>query len=157
MEKVLINKPLKDLSPSEWEALCDGCGKCCLHKFEDEDAKVHFTDVACKLFNSNTCRCKKYKKRHEYVKDCLSLTKRSVAKMNCLPQTCAYRLRYEGKPLKWWHYLVCGDRQMVHKAGISARGRVISETGLSQEEIEDRIVSWPNHKKALRKKGLVKG
>jgi len=119
---------LHTLDRQEWEALCDGCGKCCLHKVEDADSgRIWPTNVACKLLDLATCRCADYRNRRKYVPDCLRLTPDLAATLDWLPQTCAYRLRAEGQPLPEWHYLVCGDREAVHRAGASVRGKAISE------------------------------
>lgn len=144
------------MSMKEWEALCDGCGKCCLNKFEDDDNHVEFTDVCCKLLDQKTCQCSNYVGRKKIVKDCMNLKRTGMEQLNCLPRSCAYRLLHNGDDLKWWHYLVCGDRKMVHKAGMSVKGRCISEVGLSDEEIEYRIVNWPNNIRAQRREGLKK-
>jgi hypothetical protein len=121
-------KPLDQLNRAEWEALCDGCGKCCLHKIEDEiSGEVHATNVACRLLDRHSCRCSNYKGRRAFVPDCIRLTADKVGKLDWLPQTCAYRLRAAGRPLPQWHYLVCGDREEVHRAGMSVRGWTISE------------------------------
>jgi uncharacterized cysteine cluster protein YcgN (CxxCxxCC family) len=121
--------PLDRLDREEWEALCDGCGKCCLHKIEDErSGEVHATNVACKLLDRDSCRCTNYSIRHRFVPDCIRLTPGEVGKLAWLPATCAYRLRDEGKPLPDWHYLVSGDRESVHRAGMSVRGWTVCET-----------------------------
>lgn len=121
-------KPLAALDRAEWEALCDGCGKCCLHKLEDADTgEVHATNVACKLLDRHTARCTNYRGRKAYVPDCVRLTSSKVGALAWLPSTCAYRLRSEGKPLPEWHYLVCGDREAVHRAGMSIRGWTVGE------------------------------
>lgn len=122
-------RPLESLSRSEWEALCDGCGQCCLHKVEDEDTgEIYRTNVACKLLDLDTARCSDYRHRRAYVPDCLRLTPRNAASLDWLPETCAYRLRADGEPLPDWHYLICGDRDAVHLAGVSVIGKVVSET-----------------------------
>ncbi|HEY0112330.1 MAG TPA: YcgN family cysteine cluster protein [Allosphingosinicella sp.] len=122
-------KPLAQLTRSEWEALCDGCGKCCLHKVEDEGTgEVHPTNVACKLLDRQSGRCSDYRGRRAYVPDCIRLTASGVGRLAWLPSTCAYRLRSEDKPLPQWHYLVCGDPEAVHRAGMSVRGWTVSET-----------------------------
>ena len=122
-------RPLKELSRAEWEALCDGCGKCCLHKIEDEaTGAVHGTNVTCKLLDRHSCRCSNYRERKAFVPDCVRLTPDLAGKLSWLPSTCAYRLRSEGKPLPQWHYLVSGDPETVHQAGISVRGWTVSET-----------------------------
>ena len=121
-------KPLSQLSREEWEALCDGCGKCCLHKIEDADTgEIYPTNVACKLLDGNSCRCSNYRIRHSFVPDCMRLTAGIVDQVSWLPSTCAYRLRAAGKPLPEWHYLISGDRESVHAAGQSVRGWTISE------------------------------
>jgi uncharacterized cysteine cluster protein YcgN (CxxCxxCC family) len=121
-------KPLPALDRGEWEALCDGCGKCCLHKLEDEDSgAVHATNVACRLLDRHTARCTNYRGRKAYVPDCIRLTAAGVGALAWLPSTCAYRLRSEGKPLPDWHYLLCGDREAVHRAGMSVRGWTVNE------------------------------
>jgi uncharacterized cysteine cluster protein YcgN (CxxCxxCC family) len=121
-------KPLAQLDRGEWEALCDGCGKCCLHKLEDADTgEIHATEVACKLLDTHSARCTNYRGRRAFVPDCIRLTANNVARMTWLPKTCAYRLRAEGKPLFDWHPLISGDPESVHRAGISVRGWTISE------------------------------
>ncbi len=121
-------KPLTELSRQEWEALCDGCGKCCLHKIEDEETgEVHPTNVACKLLDRDSARCSHYRGRHAFVPDCIRLTAGGVGKLAWLPSTCAYRLRAEDKPLPEWHPLLTGDPESVHRAGMSVRGWTISE------------------------------
>ena len=121
-------KGLDQMTRSEWESLCDGCGKCCLHKLQDPDTdEVQATNVACKLLDLETARCSDYKHRKIRVPDCLRLTARNMADTPWLPRTCAYRLLAEGERLTEWHYLVCGDREAVHRAGESIRGWTISE------------------------------
>lgn len=118
-------KPLEALSASEWESLCDGCGKCCLAKLEDEDTgEIRWTSVACRLFDDKGCACHDYAGRFERVPDCLQLTPENVRTLTWLPRTCAYRLVAEGSDLYWWHHLVSGSRDTVHDAGVSMRGRV---------------------------------
>lgn len=120
--------PLGSLSATEWEALCDGCGKCCLHKVEDADSgRIWPTNVACKLLDLSTARCADYRNRRKYVPDCLRLSPALAESLEWLPDTCAYRLRAHGEPLPAWHYLVCGDRDEVHRVGASIRGKAISE------------------------------
>lgn len=122
-------RPIATLSTDEWEALCDGCGKCCLHKLEDEDTGAFYeTNVACKLLDLKTARCSDYKNRRRHVPDCVRLTPKLAADLPWLPDSCAYRLRAENLPLPAWHYLVCGDRDAVHRAGASVVGKAISET-----------------------------
>jgi uncharacterized cysteine cluster protein YcgN (CxxCxxCC family) len=122
------DKPLEQLSRAEWESLCDGCGKCCLHKVEDEDSgEVYPTNVACKLLDRETGRCSNYRGRRAFVPDCIRLTADKVDRLAWLPSTCAYRLRAANKPLPDWHYLISGDREAVHRAGMSVRGWTIGE------------------------------
>ncbi|MEO6092525.1 MAG: YcgN family cysteine cluster protein [Novosphingobium sp.] len=121
-------KPLASLSRGEWEALCDGCGKCCLHKLEDEDTGAFYsTNVACRLLDLSTARCSDYRNRRTFVPDCVRLTPRLAGSLGWLPESCAYRLRADDKPLPQWHYLMCGDRDEVHRAGASVIGKAISE------------------------------
>ena len=135
-------RPIESLSRDEWEALCDGCGQCCLHKVEDEDtAEIWPTNVACKLLDIPTGRCRDYRHRRAQVPDCLRLTPRLARTVSWLPATCAYRLRADDQPLPEWHYLVCGDREAVHRAGKSVRGKAISETIAGS--LENHIV-WPH-------------
>ena len=136
-------KALADMSREEWESLCDGCGRCCLHKLEDIDTGLYFyTDVACRLLNRETCRCSNYAERRSLVKDCVMITLDNSEQFDWLPVSCAYRRLFEGKPLEWWHPLVSGTPDSVHKAGISVRKRTVSEETVSQEELEDHIISW---------------
>jgi uncharacterized protein len=121
-------EPIESLNREEWEALCDGCGKCCLHKIEDgRTGEFHATNVACRLLDRTACRCTNYKLRRIYVPDCVRLDAAALKNIDWLPSTCAYRLRGEGKPLADWHYLVSGNRETVHEAGMSVRGWTISE------------------------------
>jgi len=132
-------RPLAALNAAEWEALCDGCGKCCLHKVEDEDTgRIYHTNVACRLLDQATARCTDYRRRKAMVPDCVAITARNVGAIRWLPETCAYRLRAAGRPLPEWHYLVCGDREAVHRAGASMVGRAISEVHAGP--IEQHIV-----------------
>lgn len=138
------SKTLAEMTKAEWESICDGCGRCCLNKLEDWDTgDVFFTDVACRLFNPDSCRCSDYKNRHTRVPDCIALTPENVGELAWLPPTCGYRLLAEGRPLDWWHPLVSGDPKTVHEAGISVRGRVLSENDVPESELEDHIVDWP--------------
>ncbi|MBO9714757.1 YcgN family cysteine cluster protein [Sphingomonas sp.] len=121
-------KPLASLDRAQWEALCDGCGKCCLHKLEDDETGELFpTNVACRLLDRHMGRCKDYKHRHAYVAECVRLNAGNVTQIDWLPSTCAYRLRAAGEPLPDWHYLVSGDPEAVHRAGESTRGWTVSE------------------------------
>jgi uncharacterized cysteine cluster protein YcgN (CxxCxxCC family) len=144
-ERYWQNKGLEEMSPAEWEALCDGCGRCCLVKLEDEDtAKIHYTDVGCTLLDGATCRCRDYPNRQAQVPDCVRLTPEVVRDLNWLPSTCAYRLLADGKDLPDWHPLVSGDPESVHRAGVSVRERIsASEDNLTPDQIVERIVRWP--------------
>lgn len=120
--------PLAKLDRAQWEALCDGCGKCCVHKLEDEETgELHATNVACRLLDRRMGQCSDYRHRHAYVSECVRLNANNVAGIEWLPSTCAYRLRAAGEQLPEWHYLVCGDPEAVHAAGQSTRGWTISE------------------------------
>ena len=134
-------KTLNQMTREEWESLCDGCAKCCLVKLEYEDTgEVDHTNLACRLLDTHSCRCTDYPNRQKRVPDCLTLTPRRVRRLSWLPATCAYRLVAEGRDLYWWHPLVSGDPESVHEAGISVRGRVVSEDEAG--EPENHIVHW---------------
>jgi uncharacterized cysteine cluster protein YcgN (CxxCxxCC family) len=138
-------KSLAAMTEAEWESLCDGCGRCCLVKLEDEDdGAIQFTDIGCRLLDGETCRCRDYANRTAKVDDCVRLTADNLASLNWLPPTCAYRLVAAGRDLYWWHPLLSGDPETVHAAGISVRGRVAAdEDALPDEKLADHIVSWP--------------
>lgn len=134
-------KTLDEMTREEWESLCDGCARCCIVKFEDEDTKeILYTDVVCRLLDIERCRCTAYGDRSRLVPTCLVLTPDLVRSLKWMPETCAYRLIAEGKPLAWWHPLVSGDPNTVHQAGISVRGKVLSEQGMTDEELEEHII-----------------
>jgi uncharacterized protein len=120
-------KTLAQLSQEEWESLCDGCGKCCLHKIRETSGALSMTNVACRLLDTTSCRCANYPRRKALVPDCVVLTPESLAVIDWLPNTCAYRLVKEGRDLPDWHPLVSGEYASVHRAGISMQGRCISE------------------------------
>lgn len=137
------HKPLDQLSREQWEALCDGCAKCCLHKLEDEDTgEVFYTKVRCRYLDEQSCRCTDYANRSVLVPLCIALDDRSAADLHWLPSTCAYRLRAAGEPLPSWHPLVSGDPQSVHEAGISVRGRAISDEYVHPDGYDEHIVHW---------------
>jgi uncharacterized protein len=138
-------KTLDEMSVPEWESLCDGCGRCCLIKLEDEDSgKIHATDVGCTLFDAATCRCTDYPNRAAKVPDCVTLTPDGVRNLPWLPPTCAYRLIANGEALKWWHPLVSGTPDTVIEAGVSVKGRVFaSEDEVLLENLVDRVKAWP--------------
>jgi uncharacterized cysteine cluster protein YcgN (CxxCxxCC family) len=138
-------KNLEEMSEAEWESLCDGCGRCCLEKLEDEDTgQIYFTHIGCRLLDAGLCACRDYQQRSEKVTDCVRLTPENVRTLTWLPPSCAYKLVAEGRDLYWWHPLVSGDPKTVHEAGISVRGRVVgSEDEIDQADWEDHIVQWP--------------
>ena len=137
-------KNMAKMSQSEWESLCDGCGKCCCIRLEDEDTgQVYITDVACKLFNPSTCRCGDYANRSKLVSDCVTLSPVNVRQLHWMPETCAYRLVAEGKDLPEYHHLVSGSRETIHEAGMSVQDDVTSEELVTEDEIPTRIVIWP--------------
>jgi len=143
MTRFWEDTPLDKLDRAQWEALCDGCGKCCIHKLEDEDTgELIPTNVACRLLDRRSGRCSDYRHRHAYVSECVRLNARNVHEIDWLPSTCAYRLRAAGEPLPEWHYLVCGDPEAVHRAGQSTRGWTISEddAGDLEHHMVDRIL-----------------
>lgn len=135
------SKPLAELSREEWESLCDGCGRCCLFKFQDEDTEeVFYTSVACKYFDRHSARCTCYGERSVLVPACLTLDTVMIHSLNWMPETCAYRLLAEGKDLPDWHPLVSGDPASVIRAGISMRGRVILEDEIDMQRLEEYVI-----------------
>jgi uncharacterized cysteine cluster protein YcgN (CxxCxxCC family) len=137
-------KTLAEMTGVEWESLCDGCGLCCLNKLEDWDTgEIAWTNVGCTLLDGESCRCKDYPNRQATVPDCIQLTPEEVETLSWLPPTCGYRLVRDGIDLYWWHPLVSGDPETVHQAGISVRGRTVSEDDIDVEELEDYLVEWP--------------
>lgn len=134
---------LNEMSPSQWESLCDGCGKCCLHKLECEDSgEVYYTDVACRNLDCEAGGCSDYPNRIESVPECLVLKPQDVERFHWLPASCAYRLIHEGKPLAAWHPLISGDHDSVLRAGMSVRGRAVSETTVAEEDFENHVIHW---------------
>lgn len=137
-------KVLEEMSEAEWESLCDGCGRCCLVKLEDEETgQVELTRLACRLLDCGTCRCSDYANRFKKVHDCIKIDAEKVREIDWLPSTCAYRLVGEGKDLAWWHPLVSGDPETVHKAGISVRGWAVSETKVKLKDVLRYIIKEP--------------
>lgn len=134
-------KKLSEMTHEEWEALCDGCGKCCLEKvvFED-DGTLAFTNIACRLLDRAACRCRHYAERSRYVPECKRISPENLKYCYWLPKTCAYRLLYEGLPLPAWHPLITGSPLSVHQAGMSAAGRCVSPK--PEEEFQNYIVDW---------------
>lgn len=137
--------PLDDMTRPEWEALCDGCGKCCMNKLEDDETgEVAFTRVACRLFDDATCQCSKYPIRHQFVPECIVMTPETIERhMYWLPTTCAYRLLYQGEPLYNWHPLITGDASSTLAAGVSMAGMTVSETTVDDDDWEEHIISEP--------------
>jgi uncharacterized protein len=137
--------PLEDMNTEQWESLCDGCGRCCLVKLDDEDTgAIHATDVACRLFDAGACRCRDYANRTSAVPDCVGLTPQVVRELRWLPPTCAYRLVAAGEDLPWWHPLVSGRSETVVEAGVSVAGKVHAlEDEIPLEDLVDRIRRWP--------------
>jgi len=129
--------PLERMTPSQWESLCDGCGQCCMHRFEDDATGAYFvTNAACRLLDLHTCKCKHYETRRKFVPGCMTLTLKRVRKYDWLPETCAYRRLAAGKELPTWHPLITGDPESVHAAGVSVRGKAVSEDDVDLEAIE---------------------
>jgi uncharacterized protein len=143
-------KTLDAMTREEWESLCDGCGRCCLHKLRDEDTNaLSFTNVACRLLDLESCRCKDYPRRQRRIPDCVSLTPEALREIDWLPPSCAYVRLARGQDLAWWHPLVSGDPDTVHQAGISVRGRAISERHAGP--FEHHIVDWPGREPRARR------
>lgn len=133
------------MTREQWESLCDGCGKCCLHKLQDEEddgtlGDIYHTNVACRLLDTTSCRCSNYERRWDFVPDCVQLFPQFIPRATWLPPTCAYRLVHEGQDLPWWHPLISGDPETVHEAGISLRGRAIPERKAGP--LEHHLVEW---------------
>lgn len=151
-------KPLEQMTGPEWESLCDGCGRCCLVKLEDEDTReVLFTDVSCALLSTSTCGCSDYPNRQSKIPDCVKLTPAVVREIGWLPPTCGYRLVAEGRDLMWWHPLVSGTAETVVEAGVSVRGKVAaSEDDVPIDHLPGYIVSWPTKVPARARKKAVR-
>jgi len=141
-EEFWRTKPLAAMTKAEWESLCDGCGRCCLHKLRDEETnEISFTNVACRLLDLNTARCSDYARRRTKIPDCVQLTPRKLQTVDWLPPSCAYRLLSEGKELFAWHPLISGSPDTVRRAGAAVNGRAISEREAGP--LEHHIVEWP--------------
>ncbi len=144
-ERFWERKRLDQMTPKEWEALCDGCGKCCLNKLEDADTgEVALTNVACRLFDDGSCRCSQYEIRHQFVPECIVLTPGNLKEhAYWMPETCAYRLLYDGQRLFDWHPLISGRAESVHEAGVSIRDRTVPEFEIDEDDWEDHIIEEP--------------
>ncbi|GGW94889.1 YcgN family cysteine cluster protein [Alteromonas halophila] len=151
-------KTLEEMNDAEWEAVCDGCAKCCLHKFIDDDSsddaqptdvlyegeQVHYTSIVCTLLNTKRCECSQYEKRTELVPDCVKLTKENLKDIFFMPPSCSYRRLYEGRGLPAWHPLLNkGKKSAMHSKGMSVRGKTVDEADVSLEDAEDYIALWP--------------
>ena len=138
-------KTMTQMSQDEWEALCDGCGKCCLNKLEDEDSgEVVLTNIACRLLDDSTCRCAQYDIRHQFVPECIVLRPDNIDQhAYWMPRTCAYRLLWQGKSLPAWHPLLSGDPETVHDAGVSMRHRTVPEFEVGEDDWEDHLIEEP--------------
>ncbi|MEM9171097.1 MAG: YcgN family cysteine cluster protein [Pseudomonadota bacterium] len=137
-------KPLESLSDGEWESLCDGCGRCCLHSFEDEETgELYASDIACRLFDTTRCRCTDYHKRRQRVPECLQVRQLPRQDYRWLPVSCAYRRIAEGRPLAHWHPLISGDPESVHTAGVSVQGQVRAAQVDETPSVDDvRLFQW---------------
>lgn len=136
-------KSLEEMSQAEWESLCDGCAKCCLHKLEDEDTgDIYYTKVVCRYLEQDSCSCSCYQEREVLVPSCVNVRKVDIADLPWMPSTCAYRLLYEGKDLPSWHPLVSGSPETVHRAGESVRGRALSEEYVHPDGLDEHIIHW---------------
>lgn len=138
-------KSLEQMNQQEWEALCDGCGKCCLNKLEDDETgQVALTRIACRLLDDDTCRCAQYDIRHQFVPDCIVLRPGNIAdNAYWMPETCAYKLLWRGQDLPDWHPLITGSAETVHQAGVSVRGQTLSEFDVSEDDWEEHIIEEP--------------
>jgi uncharacterized cysteine cluster protein YcgN (CxxCxxCC family) len=135
--------PLEQLNKEQWEALCDGCGRCCLKKLIDtETEQVHYTRVVCRYLDQRKCRCQAYSRRQKLVPDCLVLTMENLPHLDWIPDTCAYRLRLDGKPLPAWHPLLTGSRDAMGQQQISVTGKVISEEYVHDDGLQEHIIRW---------------
>ena len=142
-ERFWREKTLSEMSRSEWESLCDGCARCCLIKLQDEGtSKIYYTGVACRYLDQYTCSYKRYEDRTSLVPDCVQLSPARAVDYTWLPDTCAYRLVTESKDLPFWHHLVSGSKDTVHRAGISVRDKCLSEEHVHPEALEEQVIHW---------------
>ena len=136
-------KTLGEMSNDEWESLCDGCARCCMIKLQDDETEeVHYTAIVCDLLNQTSCECTAYPRRHALVPNCVVLTPERASEFHWLPKSCAYRTLAEGRPLAWWHPLVSGSAETVHRAEISVQGKVIAESEVDEDDEQDMIIRW---------------
>ncbi len=143
MDRFWEQKKLEEMTDSEWEQLCDHCGRCCLIKLEDEDnGNLYYTNVVCQYHDSERCHCTRYDERSWLVPDCIKVTPRVAREESWLPDTCAYRLLAEGNKLFDWHPLISGQPDSVYQAGFSIRHHVVSELFVQQEDLEDHLIEW---------------
>lgn len=143
MHKFWQDTALEDMTPEQWESLCDGCGKCCRMQFVDQEAQILMqTDVACYLLDTETIKCSDYANRQSLVPDCVQITPQNIEQLFWLPDTCGYRRVQSGRDLPKWHHLNCNNSQAVHQHGFSIKGKVISENLVDENEFTDRIISW---------------
>ncbi|MBO2675366.1 YcgN family cysteine cluster protein [Shewanella algae] len=137
-----LTKTLAEMTPDEWESLCDGCGKCCLNKLiDDETDELYYTNAACKLLSDKDCSCIHYEKRFEFVPLCTAVTATNIGELDWLPDSCAYRRLYQGRPLPSWHPLLTGSKDAMHEVGMSVKGKTLCESKV--RDLEDHIVLWP--------------
>jgi uncharacterized cysteine cluster protein YcgN (CxxCxxCC family) len=137
------SKSLAEMDESEWEALCDGCARCCLHKLQDDSTgEIAYTAIRCSYLIESECRCSDYANRSRLMPNCIPLRKEDVASLHWLPATCAYRLVAGGEPLPDWHPLITGRRESVHEAGVSIRGRAISDEFVHPDSYDEYIIHW---------------
>ena len=140
-----VYKPLAEMSKAEWDALCDGCGKCCVLKLEDADSgEIYATDVGCKLLNCQNAQCQDYENRQTHVPDCVVLNVENLSTLTWMPKSCAYRCLYEGRDLPNWHPLVTGTQQSVIDSGHSVAGRIFPEDSVDMQDLSEHIVDWDN-------------
>ncbi|GBL03436.1 YcgN family cysteine cluster protein [Glaciecola sp. KUL10] len=158
-----LDTPLADMSKEQWESICDGCAKCCLHKFIDDQSvneeddfaptdvlregeEILFTNIACHLLHTKTCACTSYEKRSTLVPDCVTLTKENLESIFYMPKSCSYRRLHEGRGLASWHPLLNkGKKAKMHESRISVRGRTVNEHDILYDEFEDYVVTWPEN------------
>lgn len=135
--------PLEELNDHEWELLCDGCGRCCLKKIQDEDSdEVFWTRITCRYLDQSSCRCTDYSERSTLFPSCLNVRQMYHQNRNWLPSTCAYRLRDEGKPLYEWHPLIAGSRELMLAKGISVKNRCLSEDNVHPDGYQEHVINW---------------